>query len=552
MVLRRLWLAGVVAVLVATVARAQENTTASDAPAQVDDGKPKKTGDPQKDYLLDPNLPHELIGYDLSNYPFYNRLPKDLLDPKFNFTCDNRHDGFYASIPHKCQVYHNCLFGTRYDFLCANYTVFDQKNFICHYVSEVDCENSEKHYDRNDELYETTTTTTSTTPAPQIIYVERPRPIGGQGRIRANRPNRQRPFSGKRRTTTTTPSPDYDYDYYGDYYDDYYNDETTTTTKRPLRRRRPNRPRQGGQGGEDRSGGGVNARNRNSPRGQQSAPRNEEFSEPQVARLQQANTPREQTFDNAPEEALQDLPQDASTGNRRRRPNRPAPKVGPGRKKSATTTTTSTTTTTTTTEPSPDYYYDEYYDYGDENASTTTTTTTTTAAPGRRTRPTFSPSSSRNRPSGSSFRPRPNPATDTTAAEVTVDEPTEDGGRTPIRSNVNRQSAIANRRVSQAEPLDIVSDVSSPSERQRPQRVGPSFPKRRSQTATEEAEVATEAVNLEPDLEFFEDALPDETAADAGGVRDRNRVRLPGPGRHGNQRPRVRRHGQPSLSYDDY
>lgn len=70
--------------------------------------RPPLTGNPQIDYKFDPNLPHELIGYDLSDYPFYNKLPKDLLDPKFNFTCDGRHDGFYASIPHKCQVRRRC------------------------------------------------------------------------------------------------------------------------------------------------------------------------------------------------------------------------------------------------------------------------------------------------------------------------------------------------------------------------------------------------------------------------------------------------------------
>lgn len=46
------------------------------------------------------------------------------------------------------QVYHHCLFGTRYDFLCANYTAFDQRTFICHFVSEVDCKNSPKWYSR--------------------------------------------------------------------------------------------------------------------------------------------------------------------------------------------------------------------------------------------------------------------------------------------------------------------------------------------------------------------------------------------------------------------
>lgn len=53
------------------------------------------------------------------------------------------------------QVYHQCLFGQRYDFLCANFTAFDQKIFNCQFVSEVDCENSHLFYDRCDsEVYQ--------------------------------------------------------------------------------------------------------------------------------------------------------------------------------------------------------------------------------------------------------------------------------------------------------------------------------------------------------------------------------------------------------------
>lgn len=57
------------------------------------------TGNPQIDYIHDPNLPRELNGYNLSDYPFYHRVPKNI-----NFSCDGRKDGFYASIEHKCQV----------------------------------------------------------------------------------------------------------------------------------------------------------------------------------------------------------------------------------------------------------------------------------------------------------------------------------------------------------------------------------------------------------------------------------------------------------------
>lgn len=61
---------------------------------------PKLTGIPQIDYIYDPNLPKELNGYNLSEYPFYERVP----DEEFDFKCDGLHDGFYASVPHKCQV----------------------------------------------------------------------------------------------------------------------------------------------------------------------------------------------------------------------------------------------------------------------------------------------------------------------------------------------------------------------------------------------------------------------------------------------------------------
>jgi hypothetical protein len=61
--------------------------------------KPTLTGIPQIDYVHDPNLPRELNGYNLSEYPFLNSVPEEI-----EFKCDGLHDGFYASVPHKCQV----------------------------------------------------------------------------------------------------------------------------------------------------------------------------------------------------------------------------------------------------------------------------------------------------------------------------------------------------------------------------------------------------------------------------------------------------------------
>lgn len=63
--------------------------------------KPTLTGNPQIDYIWDPNLPRELNGYNLTDYPFYDRVPPE---EEFDFKCDGLHDGFYASVPHKCQV----------------------------------------------------------------------------------------------------------------------------------------------------------------------------------------------------------------------------------------------------------------------------------------------------------------------------------------------------------------------------------------------------------------------------------------------------------------
>ena len=105
------------------------------------------------DYHADPNFPYELKGADLTDYPFYISIPET------DFNCKGRHDGYYANIDLKCQVYHHCAIGhQRYDFLCPNYTLFDQTTFTCRFVNTVDCDASENHYKRNNELYVESTT----------------------------------------------------------------------------------------------------------------------------------------------------------------------------------------------------------------------------------------------------------------------------------------------------------------------------------------------------------------------------------------------------------
>lgn len=60
--------------------------------------KPRKDGR-FIDFLRDPNRPRELKGHDLTDYPFYIKVPEDI-----EFECDDKKDGYYASVPHKCQV----------------------------------------------------------------------------------------------------------------------------------------------------------------------------------------------------------------------------------------------------------------------------------------------------------------------------------------------------------------------------------------------------------------------------------------------------------------
>lgn len=179
------------------------------------------TGIPQVDYVWDPNLPRELNGFNLSHYPFLDSVP---VEEDIGFTCDPKlHDGFYASIKFACQLYHHCINGIRYDFLCANYTAFDQKTFICHFASEVDCKNSPKYWFRNDNLYKATTTTTQK-PAPTLPTTAAPTTAA----------SRARPF----RPTVRRRRPQAD-DYYDDEYEDEYYEERPRRRKNRPRNRRP-------------------------------------------------------------------------------------------------------------------------------------------------------------------------------------------------------------------------------------------------------------------------------------------------------------------------
>lgn len=105
------------------------------------------------DFKADPNFPFELKGVDLTDYPFYVKIPDNV-----TFDCKGRHDGYYASVDLHCQIYHHCAVGNRYDFLCPNYTLFDQTTFTCRFINTVNCGQSAKHFNRNFDLYVESTT----------------------------------------------------------------------------------------------------------------------------------------------------------------------------------------------------------------------------------------------------------------------------------------------------------------------------------------------------------------------------------------------------------
>ena len=93
--------------LVAVTVSAQTDEAAVPVTAEVGPStRPPLTGIPQIDYIWDPNLPRELNGYNLSTYPFLDRVPKR---EEMDFKCDGLHDGFYASVPLKCQVMHSSI-----------------------------------------------------------------------------------------------------------------------------------------------------------------------------------------------------------------------------------------------------------------------------------------------------------------------------------------------------------------------------------------------------------------------------------------------------------
>ncbi|XP_037941087.1 serine-rich adhesin for platelets [Teleopsis dalmanni] len=94
------------------------------------------------------DLRHTIPGEPEVDYPIYSAVPKT------SFECTGKHEGYYADMESRCQAFRICTHTARsvqgFGFLCPNGTLFSQKNFVCDWYRNVNCEDSEQFFSKND------------------------------------------------------------------------------------------------------------------------------------------------------------------------------------------------------------------------------------------------------------------------------------------------------------------------------------------------------------------------------------------------------------------
>ncbi|XP_017078573.1 protein split ends [Drosophila eugracilis] len=95
------------------------------------------------------DLRHTIPGEPGLDYPILSAPPKT------SFVCRGRHEGYYADVESRCQAFRICAHTARspqgFGFLCPNGTLFSQKNFVCDWYRNVNCDDSERYYEMNEE-----------------------------------------------------------------------------------------------------------------------------------------------------------------------------------------------------------------------------------------------------------------------------------------------------------------------------------------------------------------------------------------------------------------
>ncbi|TGZ48012.1 Uncharacterized protein DBV15_05720, partial [Temnothorax longispinosus] len=72
----------------------------------------------------------------------------------FRFTCKDMPSGFYADMDYNCRIFHVCEnSGDGFPVICANDTVFDQKQRICTDDENIDCQHAHEWYYLNELSY---------------------------------------------------------------------------------------------------------------------------------------------------------------------------------------------------------------------------------------------------------------------------------------------------------------------------------------------------------------------------------------------------------------
>ncbi|XP_001603626.1 U-scoloptoxin(01)-Er1a isoform X1 [Nasonia vitripennis] len=92
---------------------------------------------------------NKIPGIPWVDYPLFHEIPQT------SFSCARvpAVPGMYANVETGCQVYHVCHDGREGDqgatFLCANGTIFNQKEFNCDWWYNVDCGDAPRLYNLN-------------------------------------------------------------------------------------------------------------------------------------------------------------------------------------------------------------------------------------------------------------------------------------------------------------------------------------------------------------------------------------------------------------------
>lgn len=92
-------------------------------------------------------LNQSIPGIPDKDYPIYNKIPNT------TFSCSGKLDGYYSDVETRCQAFRVCANTATsphgFAFLCPNGTLFSQKDLVCNWYRNVNCNDSMLYYNSN-------------------------------------------------------------------------------------------------------------------------------------------------------------------------------------------------------------------------------------------------------------------------------------------------------------------------------------------------------------------------------------------------------------------